>query len=387
MIYCNYCGYKNSDKATFCGNCGRPLATKEQHEGASSTNQNQNTSSKSGSWFDSLNDYVGNDRPADLNWTVLFSDVFKSHSVEEAEDIFICGTHHTTPSASEVSKDWPHPWLYSRVLFMFGIAFALLWVCCDMFQNYNALPGLIVVGSFAVPLSTMILFLEVNAWRNVSFYKVIQTFLVGGCASLVATLMLFDIVGNYELDFFGAFMTGVVEELGKAVIVYWFLRKLGKLSILSGLLIGSCVGAGFAAFESAGYALQPFTQIQQMVGYAAAYGQNYDTQQLLDAINGSIFVRGILAPGGHVAWAAISGAALVIAAKANGKIDTSLFADGKFLRLFIIPVILHGLWDSPLAGWLYQIFPYLGYILLIVFVWIVVLILINMGLAEVSKGR
>ena len=153
------------------------------------------------------------------------------------------------------------------------------------------------------------------------------------------------------------------------------------------MLIGSCVGAGFAAFESAGYALQPFTQIQQMVGYAAAYGQNYDTQQLLDAINGSIFVRGILAPGGHVAWAAISGAALVIAAKAKGKIDTSLFADGKFLRLFIIPVILHGLWDSPLAGWLYQIFPYLGYILLIVFVWIVVLILINMGLAEVSKGR
>lgn len=75
MIYCNYCGYKNSDKATFCGNCGRPLATKEQHEGVSSTNQNQNTSSKSGSWFDSLNDYVGNDRPADLNWTVLFSDV------------------------------------------------------------------------------------------------------------------------------------------------------------------------------------------------------------------------------------------------------------------------------------------------------------------------
>ena len=107
----------------------------------------------------------------------------------------------------------------------------------------------------------------------------------------------------------------------------------------------------------------------------------------IEVINGSIFVRGILAPGGHVAWAAISGAALVIAAKANGKIDTSLFADGKFLRLFIIPVILHGLWDSPLAGWLYQIFPYLGYILLIVFVWIVVLILINMGLAEVSKGR
>ena len=159
------------------------------------------------------------------------------------------------------------------------------------------------------------------------------------------------------------------------------------MSILSGLLIGASVGAGFAAFESAGYALQPVIQFFQNSGYYAAYGQQLDASAMMEAINQSIFLRGFLAPGGHVTWASISGAALVIAAKAKGKIDTSLFADGKFLRLFIIPVILHGLWDSPLAGWLYQIFPYLGYILLIVFVWIVVLILINMGLAEVSKGR
>ena len=120
-----------------------------------------------------------------------------------------------------------------------------------------------------------------------------------------------------------------------------------------------------------------------MVGYAAAYGQNYDTQQLLDAINGSIFVRGILAPGGHVAWAAISGAALVIAAKAKGKIDTSLFSDGKFLRLFLIPVVLHGTWDSPLSA--IGIEFYMVPIALTIIVWIVVLILINMGLSEVSR--
>ena len=74
---------------------------------------------------------------------------------------------------------------------------------------------------------------------------------------MVITLFLFSIVGSHELDFFGAFLTGVVEEIGKVVIVYWFLRRLGKLSILSGLLIGASVGAGFAAFESAGYALKP----------------------------------------------------------------------------------------------------------------------------------
>lgn len=384
MKYCNYCGHANQDSAMFCGNCGRPLDTaKDQRTNNGSYKQRSTASSKGNSWVDSLNDYVGNDRPADLNWKVLFTDVFKKHTVEEAEDIFICGTHNTTPSSYEVSKEWPHPWLYSRVFLMFSIAFALLWICSNLFGNPNALPGMIVVGAFTVPLSTMILFLEMNAWKNVSLYKLIQTFLVGGCASLVATLFLFSIVGAHELDFFGAFMTGIVEETGKVVIVYWFLRRLGKLSILSGLLIGASVGAGFAAFESAGYALQPVIQFFQNSGYYAAYGQQLDASAMMEAINQSIFLRGFLAPGGHVTWAAISGAALVIAAKAKGKIDTSLFSDGKFLRLFLIPVILHGTWDSPLSS--IGIEFYMVPVALTIIVWIVVLILINMGLAEVSR--
>lgn len=86
------------------------------------------------------------------------------------------------------------------------------------------MPSMIVVGSFAVPLSTMILFLEVNAWRNVSMYHVIQTFLVGGCASLVATLFLFSIYSVEELSFFGASMVGLIEEIDKVIIVYAFLK-------------------------------------------------------------------------------------------------------------------------------------------------------------------
>lgn len=383
MAYCNYCGHHNQDGAAFCGNCGRPVASQSQNSSGETCRQNSKKTYKTGrSWVDSLNDYVGNDRPADLNWKVLFTDVFKKHSVEEAEDIFICGTHSTTPSAHEVSRDWPHPWLYSRVFLMFGIAFALLWICCDMFGNPNALPGMIVVGAFTVPLSTMILFLEVNAWKNVSLYKVIQTFLVGGCASLVMTLFFFSIVGSHELDFFGAFLTGLVEEAGKVVIVYWFLRRLGKLSILGGLLIGASVGAGFAAFESAGYALQPVILFFQNSGYYAAYGQLLDASAMMDAINQSIFLRGFLAPGGHVTWAAISGAALVMAAKAKGRVDSSLFTDSKFLRLFLIPVVLHAIWDSPLSA--IGIDLYMVPVALTVIVWVVVLILINMGLAEVS---
>jgi len=386
MKYCNYCGKPVTEGAKFCGNCGKSIFSGKTGEAERpQPTQDSNNTDKGNSWIDSLNDYIGNDKPADLNWKVLFSDVFKPHSTEDAEDIFICGTRMTTPTSSKVSKDWPHPWLYSRVFIMFLIAFVLLWICVSSFSNSNAIPGMIVVGSFAVPLSTMILFVEVNAWRNVSMYHVIQTFLVGGCASLVTTLFLFSIYSVEEMDFFGAFMVGLIEETGKAIIVYVFLKKLRKLSILSGMLVGASVGAGFAAFESAGYALQPLMQFLQYSGYAAALGQTLDEQQMFDAIQQSIFLRGILAPGGHVAWAAISGAGLVITAKSRGLFNTNLFVDSKFIRLFIIPVILHGLWDSPVAGWFNNIFPFAGYISLIVLVWIVVLILVNMGLAEVCK--
>ena len=383
MIQCKHCNNFNPDNAKFCGRCGKTLEQANQGMGQPASSSDR----KRSSFIDSLNDYVGSDRPADLNWKVLFTDVFKSHTQEEAENIFICGTRSTTPSLSEVMKGWPRPWLYSRVLILFVVTYTLLWVCVNAFGNSNALPGMIVMGSFAFPLAIMVLFVEVNAWRNVSFYQVVKIFFVGGCASLVATLLLFSLFEVNQLDYVGAFTVGIIEETGKAIIVYVFLKKLSeKMNILSGLVVGAAVGAGFAAFESAGYALQPVINFFQLYGFAVSQGQLLDPKEMLTAINQSIIARGFLAPGGHVAWAAISGAGLVLAAKTQGRLSASVFVDGKFLRLFIISVVLHGLWDCPLADELNNVFPFAGYIALIVMVWIVVLLLINMGLAEVSKA-
>lgn len=355
MKHCVYCGQVNEDDAKFCGRCGKP-----------STRQNTTSSQQSSSgWVNHLNNYVGNDKPADLNWRVLFSDVLQKHTKEEAENIFICGTRTTTPVPESISKNWPHPWLYGRVFFGFLIAFGLLYICCMAFGNINAVPGLMVVGSFTVPISALVLFIEMNAFRNISFYDVALVFLVGGCASLVSTLLLFSIVEVEQLDYLGAMSVGLIEEIGKAVIVYYFIKKLGKLNILSGLLIGAAVGAGFAAFESSGYALT-----------ALAVG-GWKTMM------GTIFLRGFLAPGGHVTWAAVTGAAMTIAAKERGEMSGGVLTNSKFLRLFVIPVVLHGLWDSPLTNIGSQIF--LIPILLTLLVWIVVLILFNMGLAEIPN--
>lgn len=356
MRYCTFCGHCNDYSAKFCGKCGKAFPI---------TSSPQNNSSTS--WVDHINVYIGNDKPADLNWKVLFTDVLKKHSKSEAENIFICGTKTTTPTSDSVSQQWPHPWLYSRVFLMFAVAFLLLYVCCAFFENTNALPGLIVVGSFTVPLSGLVLFLEVNAYRNISLYDIALIFLVGGCASLVATLSLFSIVEISEYDFISTLLVGLVEEVGKAVIVYYFIKRLGKRNILPGLLIGAAVGAGFAAFESAGYAMN----------YLLAGGWEI----MLDVI----FLRGFLTPGGHIAWAAITGAAIVIASKNYRDISSSIFTDGNFLRLFAIPILLHALWNSPLSniGAEICLLP----ILLTLIVWVVVLILINMGLSEIAKTK
>lgn len=369
MAYCGNCGNFVAEGSSFCGHCGQ-LVRNESSQFQSSTNtppphpkSEKKTKKSSSSIVDGINVYIGNTNTVNLNWKDLFSDVFKKHTNEEAEDIFICGTSKTTPALSTVSETWPKPWLYSRVFICFAITYMLLYVCCSAFNNVLSLPGAIIVGAFTVPFTTLVLFMEVNAFRNISVYDVMKFFLIGGCASLVVTLFLFnlEIVDTELSSTWGAMMVGVIEELGKLAIVYFLITKLPSCNyILSALLAGACVGAGFAAFESAGYAFVSLLN----------YG--------FDGMTDSIYLRGILAPGGHVAWAAITGAALVIA-KGAGPLTSEVFSSSRFWKIFAIPVLLHGLWDAPIFD------GYLKLTTLIIVVWIVVLILINMGLDEVKN--
>ena len=377
--FCGFCGAKVNAEAKFCGSCGHIL----QNEQSAKTE----SKGKSDSLLGRLNSYFGNTDTSTLNWKHLFSDVFRSHCFDEAENIFICGTKSTTPSTENVSSTWPRPWLYSRIFVAMLTAFVLLYVCCSHFSNWLAYPGLLIVGAFTVPVVTVILFMEVNAFRNISFHKVLGIVTIGGCASLVATLFLFDLdLVDSELGtLWGGMMTGLIEETGKAMIVYIVIKRLNiGFNILPALLVGASVGAGFAAFESAGYAFLPlYKQAQYIAVFSAQKGMPYmlDLQTVLEESTDNIILRGYLAPGGHVAWAAISGAAIVIAAKARGVLSMDVFKSKDFWRIFIIPIVLHGLWDTPFVE------SMLWYIMLIASVWVVVLILIDMGLKQVVSSN
>jgi len=314
-----------------------------------------------------INEMAGESGSVDLRLRDLFSSVFKKHSRAESDEIFIAGTVHTTPDESEIVVSWPKPWLFSRVLLALLVTFALLYVCSVQFQNPNMLPGLMFIGALAMPFSVLIFVFETNAPRNISIFEVIKMFFVGGVASLVLTLLLFEIFPVAELDYVGAVIVGFVEELGKLLAIVIFVRMLNPRYILNGMLIGAAIGAGFAVFETAGY------------GFRFLVISGFNIDRMIEVL----FLRAWSSIGAHVVWAAITGAALVMV-KGNSPFRFNNIIAPKFLRFFVIPIVLHAIWNSPfLADSLTGI--YIKIILLIIAAWIVIIVFLSAGLKQIER--
>ena len=190
-------------------------------------------------------------------------------------------------------------------------------------------------------------------------------FILGGALSLILAILFLSLDFNTDITTYtGALMVGLLEEIPKATIVALFLYKNKNCNyILNGLLVGAAVGAGFAAFETAGYILRN--------------GMSGGVQSMLYVIK----LRGFLAPGGHVAWAAIEGAALMYV-KGFEKLDKKHFNDRRFLLICLIPILLHGIWDMPIET------PYcLLQIALTVAAWLVIIYFINLGLKQIDDAK
>ncbi|MEH7303988.1 PrsW family intramembrane metalloprotease [Neobacillus drentensis] len=347
---CQHCVYSNPDGVKFCLNCGEKFFK-------------NNTLEDENSFFYEFAHYVDMvpkfERSIEPKFQNLFSRVFRNHSELEAERLFIVGTALTTPKITEVKDTWPKPWLFARVFIIALLAFVGFYIGVSYFRNVNFIPGLIIVGASAVPFTTLTFFWEMNAPQNIAFYRVIYVVMIGGILSMLVALVFFDILKNM----INPITIGIAEELAKAITVITFVRYRKYRFILNGLLIGAAVGAGFAAFETAGYALRAL-----LSGDGAKL---YNT----------ILWRGIFAPGGHVAWAALTGAAFC-RVQGDHPFNLNMLFRFKFLRVFILVVLIHALWDTPISG----MFPY-GQVFLMAASWIVVFLLIRAGLKEIGERK
>ena len=381
QLFCLWCGAKVESGDRFCPECGRSLSQggpgPQQNAGWQNAGQ-QNTGqagggftkdefismSKSGvgKFVDAINDMTGQEGKTDIRLRELVSEVFRRHTVEEREELFISGTKKTTPAPENMTADWPHPWLFARIFLMFLVVFAGLLVMILQFSNTNAIPGAMFIGALIVPFSLAIFFWETNIPRNISIFDVVSIFFIGGVMSLIFTLILYGYIYVGELNYTGAILVGIVEEVGKIVVAGHYVKKRNTSYILNGLLLGACVGAGFAVFETAGYAFS-----------ALLYG---GIPNMIDVL----ILRGALAIGGHTLWAAISTAGLVIA-KGERPFDRKMYLDPKFLKFLLLVIALHAVWDMPIT--LGQSVYLVQWVLCAVAV-VIVLVLLSSGLRQVS---
>jgi protease PrsW len=320
---------------------------------------NINTSSQSNSVTNKITSNLGLAPIVAFTLRGFFSKVFSKHNSDEIEEVFTVGSIHTTPKLDLTMAVFPTPWVFGRVLVTIIAAYGLFWLGINIFQNPKLIPGLIFAGSFAVPIAVLVLFFEMNTPRNVSITRVGEFFFLGGIVSILVSLIFFSTTAL--MDIFGAPAAGFIEENGKLIAILLGVGMLPKNRPqykLNYLLYGAAVGAGFAAFESAGYALE--------LGLKGV--------DMLNIIN----LRALLAPFGHVVWSAIAAYAFYDARPSCKDVSATL-RSRKFNKLFIVPVTLHFTWDMSFELPLFLKYLGLGFI-----AWVVVVSLVQSGIKEIK---
>jgi len=293
----------------------------------------------------------------------MFSAVFQKRSDEEIEQYFSAGGLTNTPPLATVDTSWPKPWLFFKTFLLAVIVYLCFVFGWQVFKNANLIPGLITMGSFGIPFSILILFFEINVPRNVSLYQVIKLVLLGGALSLVASLFLFRLTNLSSV--MGPPAAGIIEEVGKALVLLLVINKLKYRWTLNGMLFGAAIGTGFAAFESSGYAFRYL----------------WDTNSSVVMTN-VIYTRAWLSIlGGHVLWASMVGAALW-RVRGDQEFRWEMVKDIRFWRVLAIAAGVHAVWNCNFNPPLYLKEIALGFV-----AWVVILSLVQDGLKQIRAEQ
>ncbi len=190
-------------------------------------------------------------------------------------------------------------------------------------------PTVIIIGSFLVPVTLVAFALSRRREGYLTTEEVVLGFLAAGTLGVIATaVMEIYLLPAAAGTFIGV---GIIEELGKALVLIAVAHRVHERGPRDGMVLGAVVGAGFAAFESAGYALQSMLA-------------HLDERPVITILELEAF-RALLAPFGHITWTALIGGAL-FASSRRGR----LHLDGRLVATVLGCITLHALWDQA-NGW------------------------------------
>jgi RsiW-degrading membrane proteinase PrsW (M82 family) len=209
-------------------------------------------------------------------------------------------------------------------IFVIGL---VLWVLSAVViyvtGNPNLIPTLVLLGSFLVPVTFVSWAFERRDSGEITAELVFRTFLVGGVLGVLGASVLEAYLLHPSPWLY--LEVGVIEEAVKLAALALLTRRLAVKSMRDGMVLGGTVGFGFAAFESAGYALTALFTPQGLS---------------LDNLVTTELLRSLLTPVGHGLWTAILGGILF-----SRSSRTHFVLTGRLIAAFVGVSILHALWD------------------------------------------
>lgn len=426
-MFCKECGSEVPEGAESCPACGarqdveKPAGNAASPEGSASQPSSADVMKTAsqvarnvadaathavGQAADKLNEIAGGTGHVDLRFADFFDRVLKRHNRSEAEGLFACGGPTTTPELSEVSREWPHPWLYSRVFLVLLVSLACFWGISYLVANgsgahasyYAGFAGFMLMSVLIVNVTVLTFFFETNAPRNLSLAAVLGILFVGGALSqLVTTLAesLFSSAGA-----FGAILSSVIATLAQAALIYVFMSRLPHRNyVFTGMLVGAAVGAGFAVFDGLG-------KIVSVSMSCASVG--FTPSAMFAGMGAEGLWLAAQALGGHVVTCAVLGGSLALCDKGEG-LTTSSLTSQSFLPFLGIVLAVRILWTIDFEGVLMlgtPLFDLLGlkgllagaaqgtagldsftiiHALLTVFAWVMVAVMLNRALAQMNE--
>lgn len=234
--------------------------------------------------------------------------------------------HKQTATREPKAQTWAPRWWG---VLLIGIVLWAATVAVDFLTgNLIVLPTIVLLGSFLVPITAVIWYLDHNASEALSPRRIATAFIVAGVLGLlIASLLEFWLV--YGPGIRGDLKVGFIEEFVKGVAIVALAWGLRTFTTRDGMVLGAAVGFGFAALESSGYALASLFVVQG--------------QQLILSLPSVVLTelaRGVLAPFGHGLWSAILGGAIFHAARKG-----HLRLTWGVLVAYVGVSILHGAFD------------------------------------------
>ena len=216
----------------------------------------------------------------------------------------------------------------------------IVWLACIAtlaVTHVNTLiPSVIFVGSFLIPVTFTVWVIEREQFTgadpqgNPTALRVtiiVAAFGFAGLMGVVISALLETFILNVLPGTFWYLGVAIIEETVKIAMVWLLARNLAYYTMRDGMVLGACVGFGFAAFESAGYAFNALIQSND--------------QDLVPVVE-TLVVRGFLTPVGHGLWTALLAGALFAAAAKTGKLHLTWSVVG----WWFVVVALHWMWDA-----------------------------------------